>query len=299
MKSVIFIFIACLLWAVDTLIRYPMLGSGVEASNLVLTEHILLVLIFSPLLFLRREKIWNAKVSHMAFFIIIGGLGSAMGTLSFTKAFSLLNPSLVILLQKLQPLVAISLAHFVLKEKIKKEFIGWAALCLVGGLMVSYKDIFPNLSNMEMSFSLSDSRSLTGLLLTLFAVFAWGASTPFGKKLSQEGYKADEIMAGRFLMGLLCLMPFYNTQKIFIETSGDHWMKMAGMVILSGLLGMYFYYKGLKGISARLCSLAEMFFPFCAVSVNWIFLDARLDFVQICGGALLLLGSTVVQLKHY
>jgi drug/metabolite transporter (DMT)-like permease len=299
LKSVIFIFIACLLWATDTLIRYPMLEGGLKASDIVLSEHIILALIFAPLIYTRRQKIWKAEVSHIAYFIIIGGLGSAMGSLSFTKAFSLLNPSIVILLQKLQPLVAISLASIVLKEKIKKEFIYWALLCLVGGLMVSYNDIFPELQNMVFSADSSDSRALTGLLLTLFAVFAWGAATPFGKKLSKEGYKSEEIMAGRFLMGMLCLLPFFNSDKIILDTDLDHWMKIIGLVLLSGVLGMYFYYKGLKNISARLCSLAEMFFPFCAVSINWLFLDATLSPVQICGGALLLIGSTVVQLKHY
>jgi drug/metabolite transporter (DMT)-like permease len=299
LKSVIFIIIACLLWAADTLIRYPLLGQGVKASDIVLTEHLILVLLFVPLIYLRRQKIWKAEVSHIAYFIIIGGLGSAMGSLSFTKAFSLLNPSLVILLQKLQPIVAISLASVVLKEKIKKEFIYWALLCLIGGLMVSYQDIFPELKNLNFSSEISDPRALTGLLLTLFAVFAWGASTPFGKKLSLAGYKSEEIMAGRFLMGMLCLLPFFSFEKIITDTNTIHWMNMMGLVLLSGVFGMYFYYKGLKNISARLCSLAEMFFPFCAVSINWIFLDARLDAIQIAGGVLLLIGSTVVQLKHY
>jgi drug/metabolite transporter (DMT)-like permease len=299
LKSVTFIFIACLLWAADTLIRYPMLGRGINASDIVLTEHIILALIFTPLIIMRRKKIWKAEVSHIAYFIIIGGLGSAMGTLSFTKAFSLLNPSLVILLQKLQPIVAISLASIVLKEKIKKEFIYWALLCLIGGLMVSYKDLFPQLTNFDFSSEASNPKALTGLLLTLFAVFAWGASTPFGKKLSKVGYKPDEIMAGRFFMGFICLLPFFNSERILFDTNAEHWMNIGGLVLLSGLLGMYFYYKGLKNISARLCSLAEMFFPFCAVSINWIFLDARLDPIQIFGGALLLICSTVVQLKHY
>ncbi len=276
-----------------------MVGRKISASDLVLTEHLLLVLFFLPFYFSRRSLFWKAKVSHISFFIVIGGLGSAMGTLSFTAAFSFLNPSLVILLQKLQPLVAITLAHFVLKEKIKKEFIFWAILCLIGGLLVSYKSLFPGLLHFNFTLQNTNPKAFTGLLLTLFAVFAWGASTPFGKKLSLSGYSPNEIMAGRFLFGLLCLLPFFQMDKIILETNLDHWMKIVGMVLLSGILGMYFYYKGLKNISARLCSLAEMLFPFCALAVNWIFLDAKLDFIQISGGALLLLGSTVVQLKHY
>ncbi len=65
------------------------------------------------------------------------------------------------------------------------------------------------------------------------------------------------------------------------------------------ILGMYFYYKGLKLISARACALAEMFFPFSAVVINWIFLGAKLSMVQIVGAIILLISSLVIQLKKY
>jgi drug/metabolite transporter (DMT)-like permease len=71
------------------------------------------------------------------------------------------------------------------------------------------------------------------------------------------------------------------------------------MVLISGFMGMGLYYLGLKRLSARLCALAEMFFPFCAIAVNWIFLEATLAPLQLLGGFLLLVGSTVLQLKRY
>jgi hypothetical protein len=45
---------------------------------------------------------------------VIGGVGSAIATVAFTESFQFLNPSLVILLQKMQPVVAITLAAIVL-----------------------------------------------------------------------------------------------------------------------------------------------------------------------------------------
>lgn len=299
MKGILFVFVACLLWAVDTLIRYPLLGSGVPATKIVLSEHLILTLIFFYVAFKSRQKIWSMQVGHISYFIVIGGLGSALGTLSFTKAFTMINPSMVILLQKLQPLVAISLARLVLKEKIKKEFILWAIPCLVGGLMVSYKDVFPGLTSFDFSNAFSDPQALTGLGLTFVAVVSWGASTPFGKKLSKEGYTETEIMFGRFGMGLLCLLPFVSMDGVTFENDPVVWGKIAGMAVLSGVLGMWFYYMGLKKLPARLCALAEMAFPFFAVLVNWVVLGATLDLLQLMGGALLLLGSTMIQIKHY
>ncbi|MBL7663935.1 MAG: EamA family transporter, partial [Bacteriovoracaceae bacterium] len=70
-------------------------------------------------------------------------------------------------------------------------------------------------------------------------------------------------------------------------------------VLISGLLGMYVYYLGMQYISARSVALSELFFPFCAIIVNWLFLGKTLTLVQLCGGGLLLVGSTLIQLRKY
>ena len=71
------------------------------------------------------------------------------------------------------------------------------------------------------------------------------------------------------------------------------------MVLVSGILAMYLYYQGLRRISARAATLAEMFFPFMAILVNWVFLQKSLEVVQLVGGGVLIAGSLVIQLKKY
>lgn len=293
MIGVLSIILACSLWAVDTLIRYPLIFGGLSAWTIVFTEHVLLTAIFLPFFIKYRQRIWNAKVSHIFYFVFIGAIGSSMATLAFTKAFALINPSLVILLQKLQPLFAILLARVVLKEKINQQFMIWAFVCLIGGFLISFKDLAPLFEKAEIS------SSLLGYGLTMLAVVGWGSSTVFGKKLSLEGYDEKEIMGGRFLFGMLAFLPFLGNSAVSFPQTNLVWGKIALMVGLSGLLGMFFYYQGLKRIPAKLCALAEMFFPFCAISVNWFFLNATLEPIQIVGAGLLLLGSTIIQIKHY
>ncbi len=299
MKGIIFVILACLMWALDTLIRYPLLFSGKSAELIVFAEHLLLCLLFVPVLWKSFKKFSQAKVSHVLYFFIIGGLGSAIGTLAFTKAFFIVNPSLVILLQKLQPIVAIVLAYIVLKERMKPAFFGWAILALIGGVMISYQDLAPAIKLiMDGKLDLS-SQAFTGYGLALVAVVSWGAATVFGKLLGKKGYDEKEIMGGRFLMGLICLLPFLLSFNISIPLDGSFWGKIVILAGMSGALGMYLYYRGLKEIPAHLCTLAEMFFPFLAVIVNWVFLGKDLSMLQISGAALLLMSSTVIQLRHY
>jgi drug/metabolite transporter (DMT)-like permease len=301
MLGILFVILAGVLWAVDTLIRYPLLFSGVSAERIVFTEHLFLAIIFIPLLLKDAKKIGSIKLSTIFNFIVIGVCGSAIGTLTFTKAFMLINPSLVILLQKLQPIVAISLASLVLGEKIKKEFIFWAAVALVGGLLISSTDIMPGLAHLDFSMSLLSNKALWGYTLALIAVVSWGASTVSGKKLSGQGFDEIQIMGGRFVLGLV-FMTFYLYYRfggISLDWNASTYGKLLLMVLLSGIAGMYFYYKGLKLISARACALAEMFFPFSAVIINWVFLGAKLVPIQIVGAALIIISSSVIQLKKY
>ena len=60
---------------------------------------------------------------------------------------------------------------------------------------------------------------------------------------------------------------------------------------------MYFYYKGLKTVKARTGAVAELFFPFFAVGVSWVFLGKALMGLQILGGVLLIISSFMIQRK--
>jgi drug/metabolite transporter (DMT)-like permease len=301
MLGIFYVIFAGLLWAFDTLIRYPLLFGGISAERIVFTEHLFLVLFFLPMLIKDRAVIWQTKISSVFYFMIIGVFGSAIGTLCFTKAFTMINPSLVILLQKLQPIISFTLASFFLGEKMKKPFLSWAAVALIGGLLISSPDILPGLSHFDFKLGFLSQTAMMGYLLTMVAVVSWGASTVFGKKLTAQGFGEGHIMGGRFLFGLI-FMSFYaysNKSLMHFDWQAIVWGKILLMVLLSGLLGMYFYYKGLKTISARVCALAETFFPLSAVALNWFFLGARLTPVQLVGAGLLTLGSAVIQLKHY
>ena len=301
MAGVIFVILAGLLWAVDTLIRYPLLFGGISAERIVFTEHLFLVLIFIPLIYKNRSTIWQTKISSIFYFLIIGAFGSAIGTLCFTKAFALINPSLVILLQKLQPIISFSLASLFLGEKMTKPFLAWAGVALLGGLLVSSPDIFPGLAHFDFKLGFLSQTAMMGYLLTMVAVVSWGASTVFGKKLSSQGFDEIQIMGGRFLFGFIfmCFYLYANKSLIQFDWQILVWGKILLMVVLSGILGMYFYYKGLKTISAKVCAIAEMFFPLSAVTINWIFLNAKLTPVQLVGAGLLTLGSAVIQLRKY
>ncbi len=299
MIGMFFVILSCLLWAVDTLFRYPLLSEGISATRIVFSEHLFLFFIFLPIFLKSPKKFLRGKFSHLFSFVIVGVFGSALATLAFTHAFTLINPSIVILLQKLQPLVAIILARIVVGERINKKFIFWASVCLLGSILMAYQDISSGFANFEFSMKLLEDKLIVGYLLTLFSVFFWGSSTVFGKKLSSAGYDEKEIMAGRFILGLFALLPFVYINSIQFDLDFSVWRSILIMTLLTGVVSMYLYYQGLKRISARVCALLELSFPFSAVLINWFFLSIPITTLQLLGGIVLLSASTIIQLKRY
>jgi drug/metabolite transporter (DMT)-like permease len=298
--GIILVVFASFLWALDTLIRYPLVEKGINPLNIVFFEHIILTLLFGLPIIANIKRIGEFRLGDLFYFLFVGAIGSAFATVCFTESFQYLNPSLVILLQKLQPIVAIILAAIFLKEQIQPAFLFWAAVCLFGGYLVSAPDIarFYNLVVQDFSKVSSDS-ALHGYALVGISIIGWGATTVFGKKLTIQGYSSKDIMGGRFMIGMLAMIPFvkWNTGMFFSDPTD--YLRLVVMVLISGALAMYLYYQGLNKISAKSCAIAEMFFPFFAVIANWVFLGKQLSEVQLAGGALLILGSLVIQLKKY
>jgi drug/metabolite transporter (DMT)-like permease len=300
MAGTFLVILACLLWGMDTLIRYPLVERGINPITIVFYEHCILTLIFSLGLIPNIKRIGELKLSDVFSFLIIGGVGSAIATVAFTESFQYLNPSLVILLQKFQPVVAIILAAVVLKEEIQKQFLIWAAICLVGGLLISSPDIERFYSLLVNNFgAVSSDVAVKGYGLVGISIVGWGATTVFGKRLSLAGFETKSIMAGRFLTGLLVLIPFVQWNRSLILPNGEDYLRILIMVLISGAMAMWFYYQGLKRLSAKTTAIAEMFFPFFAIIVNWVFLGKQLSELQLVGGAILIFGSLVIQLKKY
>jgi drug/metabolite transporter (DMT)-like permease len=300
MAGTFLVILACLLWGMDTLIRYPLVERGINPITIVFFEHCILTLIFSLGLIPNLKRIGELKLSDVFSFLIIGGVGSAIATVAFTESFQYLNPSLVILLQKFQPVVAIILAAIILKEEIQKQFLIWAALCLFGGLLISSPDIERFYTLMVSNFgAVTSDVALKGYGLVGVSIVGWGATTVFGKRLSLAGFETKSIMAGRFLTGLLVLIPYVQWNRNLVLPNGEDYLRILIMVIISGAMAMWLYYQGLKRLSAKSTAIAEMFFPFFAIIVNWIFLGKQLSELQLVGGAILIFGSLVIQLKKY
>ena len=282
---------AAMLWAVDAPFR-KFLTQDLPSSTIVLMEHILivgLVLLFLGK-YLKEFKQLQTKEWLAAVFIGLGG--SALATIFFTQSFHYLNPTVAILLQKLQPLIAIGLAAWILDERPTKNFWLWGIVAIFGAYLVTFPGLKPT--------GLTLDANVLGVVLALAAAFFWGGSTVFGRLvLAKVSFQA--MTALRFISALvfLVLINLYEGSLNQVATaSGKDWLFVGIIAILAGFVSLMIYYMGLKSTKASIATLCELAFPVAAVVVNWIFLDASLTAMQIVGTGILLFGITRLTLVN-
>ena len=115
---------AAVLWSLDGYIRQNL--STLPSFLIISLEHVIGAIIFFPLLLKGWNEIVIIRQRGWISILWISICGGILGTFFYTKALSYvgyINLSVVVLLQKFQPIFAIALAAIILKEEITKRFL--------------------------------------------------------------------------------------------------------------------------------------------------------------------------------
>jgi drug/metabolite transporter (DMT)-like permease len=291
----ILIVIAAILWALDGVIRrslYSMLP-----LHIIFWEHLIGALILLPIGFAFWDQTKLSK-KEWAVIIFVSFLSGLVGTLLFTTALlktQYISFSVVFLLQKLQPLFAITTAVIFLKEKITKRYIGWALLALLAAYFVTFPNGVVNFG--------TGSATVIAALCALGAAAAWGSSTTFSK-MALTGQNSTLITALRFwittVMAFAAIVIFgkLSTFALPTITQGVRFLVIA---LSTGMVALLIYYRGLKTTPVRVSTILELAFPFLAVIIDVIAYHSVLAVSQYVAAAVLLFAMykiTVLQNNH-
>ncbi|WP_442600804.1 DMT family transporter [Paenibacillus sp. KN14-4R] len=271
------------MWGVDPLFRILLLKSF-TSTQIVLLEHILLMVYALPVLWIHRAELRKLALRHVFAILFISWGGSAIATIMFTSAFAHGNPNTVLLLQKLQPLFAIVMARFVLKETLPKRFPVLLIVALGGTYLLTF-----GWSGSGGSFA--EVAGVSGLL-SIGAAVLWGGSTVMGRVLLNK-VSFESVTALRFAaaLPLLLVTSWIEPSTWVMPTNLGDWASVSGSLLLQaflpGLLSLLLYYKGLSNTKASYATLAELSFPAVGVLVNWIVFQQALTTSQLVGFVLI------------
>lgn len=258
----IFVVVAASLWAMDGVLRRSLYV--LAPLTIVLWEHLIGLAILAPT---NWRKLQLRTIGKQSWLIgaAIGLFSGLIGTLAFTAALQQVNYipfSVVLLMQKLQPIFAGMTAYVLLRERFTRRYFLWALLAMVAAFFVT----FPNGS----VSLLEGNGQIIAALLALTAAICWGGSTSLSKLLLQ---KQTEVQATALRFGwtilwsLLATLLFAPTLLTVIPNFSQLILLIA-IALSTGMVAVYLYYRGLKTTPVMVTTILELTFPVLAVLID-------------------------------
>ena len=199
------------------------------------------------------------------------------------------NLSVVILLQKLQPVFAITLAAVFLKEKLSRQFFLWAALAIIGAYLMTFGTNLPD-------FTTGDKTTIAALF-ALLAALSFSSSTVLSKRaLRNVSFEMGTYLRFLFFSAVIMLVLVVSLGDIknISEITTKQAVVFLIIAFTTGGAAIFLYYYGLKRITASVAAICELAFPLVAVVLEYIVHDNILGSLQWIGVIILLLSIVKV-----
>ena len=273
---------AAILWSLDGYIRQNLFA--LPSFLIISLEHVIGAIIFFPLLIKGWAEIYTLSQRGWISVLWISICGGVLGTFFYTKALSYveyIDLSVVVLLQKFQPIFAIALAAIILREKITKRFFILAVTAVVGGYLITFGN--NPIANWN-------DKTIIAALLALLAAFSWGSSTVLGKHaLNQISFMTITALRLTITAAITLFIIISNSQyELITEMSFTNWSYIILIVISSGSIALFIYYYGLNHLPASHVTIYELFWPLSAVTIDWFIYERVMTAYQFIGAIILL-----------
>lgn len=257
--------LAATLWGFDGVVLTPRLHN-LDVQLVVFMLHAIPFLLFSIFLFQEYKNLKEfTKLDFLGFFLV-ALFGGALGTMAIVKALFLVNfqqLTIVVLLQKLQPIFAIVLASIVLKEKLNANFLLWGTIAIVGAYFLTFGTKLPDFN--------TGSNTIQAAFYALLAAFSFGSATVFSKKLLNKfSFKTATFYRYGFTTFLMLIIVVMGGKLNLIESiTNSNWLIIGIIAITTGSGAIFLYYYGLKNVKAIIATICELCFPVSAILFDY------------------------------
>jgi drug/metabolite transporter (DMT)-like permease len=252
----------------------------------VFWEHLFAVLVLLPFLPSAFRAFRAASVRERVALVVIGAGSSALATALFTAAFATGDALTPLVLQKLQPLVAVVAAALLLGERVRGGYWLFAVPALVGAWLVAFPDPFA----VELG-------ELGAAGLAVAAAVLWGLGTVLGRLVGMRTAPRD-VTVLRFAVGLPAAALIVGVQGAPLAITGSQVLPLVLLAHIPGLLALVLYYLALKDTPAARATLAELSFPATATILGIAFLGVHPSVTQWLGLAVVVVAITALGLRE-
>ena len=284
--GVVLVAVAAAMWGTDPIIRKTMSGTT-SATTIVFGEHVILAALTLPLLLPALRAVVRAGWTYDAAAVVVGAGASAVATILFTDALighaDYITP---VVIQKIQPFVAVGGATLLLGERPRPSFAWFFLPALAGFWLVN--QAHPLDPSAKGAVVIAEA---TG------AAVLWALGTVLGRYLSRE-LEFQHVVTLRFFFGLLASALALPVMGASAYSNGHDTSLILYLALVTGLLALTLYYYGLQRTPAVLSSLAELTYPAVAVLAGIYAYDQHLRWTQWIGVAAILGAVTLLPVRR-
>src|SRR5438874_3430077 len=284
-------------WGTESAWRIP-LNQLFDARVIVFWEHVLILIMFLPILVPRLQEISSIDARTWGYLLFSGFAGSAVGTVFFTLALKYGNATVVNVILNIQPVISTIGAFLLFGDRLAPRFFIYAAVAIIAGIFVSVAH--PML--IGVSFERAGLNVGTGYAL-ICALF-WGLSTVAGRGV-MIGMPLRLASSLRIVVGLTCMTLILLTYgklhgaALWPVAAQAHATKAIVWLVLlasiSGGIPLLIYFEGLRLTRASTAGYFEMMQTLAAVCITWGVFHATLQLHQVFSGLVLVAAVAMVQ----
>jgi drug/metabolite transporter (DMT)-like permease len=268
--------LAAALWGADGILLTPHLYQ-LKPGFVVFAIHFLPFMLMNLFLFREYKQLAHFKRNDYLLFGLLALTGGSLGTLAIVKALFLVHfqkLTVVVLLQKLQPVFAICLSVIFLKEQINKRFVLWSVIAVLSAYIMSFGFKLPKAD-------FSDTAMLAYFYAILAALF-FGTGTVISRHIATKFsfQTATFYRYGFTAFFMLFWVIFTGDISNYGQTNLTHWLVILIISLTTGSGAIFLYYYGLKKVKASISTICELCFPLTAVVLDLVLHGNQLSLAQ-------------------
>jgi drug/metabolite transporter (DMT)-like permease len=285
------------LWGTESAWRIP-LNELFDAKVIVFWEHVLIVLMLSPLLIMQLGELRKIDAPTWGYLLFSGFAGSAVGAVFFTLALKYGNPTVVNVILNIQPVISTLGAFFLFGDRLTSRFFLYAGIAILAGILLSIEH--PSL----IGVSFAQAGLNLGTRYALICALFWGLSTVAGRGV-MTGMSLRLAASLRVVVGLVCMtmiLIIYGKLRVTalwpVAAKTHTNTAIVALLLLASISGgipLLIYFEGLRLTRASTAGYFEMMQTLAAVCITWGFFHATLRPQQVVAAIILVAAVTMVQ----
>ena len=287
-KFFLMMIIAVLVWAA----AFPFIKIGLEELsfiNLTIMRFLIVCISFIFILVIKKNVFTKIHKKDILPIFILGFFGVIIYHLGLNYGEQFISAGAASLIIATIPILIVIFALIFLKEKITHMKIIGIIIALIGVVIIS---ILGTNQKIEINYAIAAIAVFVAALMGAFYTIA-------GKKML-ERYTGFSLTAYAMLFGSIGLIPFIR-MDLFSEVSNmsiNGWFAIIFLGVFSTVIGYGIWYIGLNLRTASEISIYLYAIPVISTIISYFLLNEKITLFFVFGGALVILGLILVNLKN-